>query len=87
MRPRSSKTNRNTPLTAGSGPVAGDFNSIRPSSRGAMSSAAGGVPGCFRMQLPDGGRVRSLLRPFYTVEEAFPYKIYFDTRTLQIKYW
>jgi DUF1680 family protein len=57
------------------------------SARGAMSAAAGSVPGCFRIQPPDGSRIRSLLRPFYTIEEAYPYKIYFDTRSLPIKYW
>jgi hypothetical protein len=57
------------------------------SARGVMSAAARGVPGCFRLQPPDGSRIRSLLRPFYTIEEAYPYKIYFDTKLLPIKYW
>jgi hypothetical protein len=35
---------------------------------------------------PDGSRVPSL-RPFYTIEEAYPYKIYFDTTLLPVKYW
>ena len=54
---------------------------------GVKSAAAGSVPGCFKMQPPDGSRVRSLLLPFYTVEEAFPYKIYFDRKSLPIAYW
>ena len=57
------------------------------SARGVTSAAARGVPGCFRLQPPDGSRIRSLLRPFYTIEEAYPYKIYFDTKLLPIKYW
>jgi hypothetical protein len=57
------------------------------SARGVRSAAAGGVPGCFRLQPPDGSRIRSLLRPFDTIEEAYPYKIYFDTKLLPLKYW
>jgi DUF1680 family protein len=57
------------------------------SARGVQSAAAGKVPGCFRLQPPDNSRIRSLLRPFYTIEEAYPYKIYFDTKTLPIQYY
>jgi uncharacterized protein len=64
-----------------------DSGAGNASARGVLSAAAGGVPGCFRVQPPDGTRIRSLLRPFYTVEEAYPYKIYFDTKSLPIKYW
>jgi hypothetical protein len=66
--------------------VAPDPGAGNASARGVLSAAAGSVPGCFRVQPPDG-RVRSLLRPFYTIEEAYPYKIYFDTKSLPIKYW
>jgi hypothetical protein len=54
------------------------------SARGVMSSA---VLGCFRIQPPDRSRARSLLRPFCTIEESYPFTIYFDTKLLPIKYW
>ena len=45
------------------------------------------TPGFFKVQPTDGSRVRSLLRPFYTIEENYPYKIYFDTEKLPLKFW
>ena len=48
---------------------------------------ADSAPGVFKVQPPDSSRVRSLLRPFYTVEENYPYKIYFDKDTLPVRFW
>jgi DUF1680 family protein len=45
------------------------------------------TPGFFKVQPPDGNRVRSLFRPFYTVEENYPYKMYFDKDKLPIGFW
>lgn len=36
------------------------------------------VPGMFRIQRPDGRKVRLMFRPFYAFEEGFPYQMYFD---------
>ncbi len=44
-------------------------------------------PGFFVAKLPDGKPVRSKFRPFYTVEEAYPYKMYFDKGALPIAFW
>lgn len=43
--------------------------------------------GWFSVQPPDGSRIRSKLRPSYTVEENYPYKIYFDKKSLPIGFW
>ncbi len=43
--------------------------------------------GTFRVQPPDGSRIRSKFVPFYTVEENYPYKMYFDRDRLPIGYW
>jgi uncharacterized protein len=48
---------------------------------------ADNTPGFFRVQPTDGSRVRSLFRPFYTIEENYPYKIYFDKDKLPIRFW
>jgi DUF1680 family protein len=48
---------------------------------------ADATAGVFKLQPPDGSRIRSLLRPFYTVEENYPYKIYFDKDKLPIGFW
>jgi DUF1680 family protein len=48
---------------------------------------ADNTPGFFKVQPPDGSRVRSLFRPFYTIEENYPYKIYFDKDKLPLKFW
>jgi hypothetical protein len=48
---------------------------------------ADGAPGFFRVQPTDGSRVRSLFRPFYTIEENYPYKIYFDKDKLPLRFW
>jgi uncharacterized protein len=39
-------------------------------------------PGVFRVALPDGGRVVSKFRPWYSLEENYPYKMYFDRTRL-----
>ncbi len=36
------------------------------------------VPGMFRVERPDGRKVRLMFRPFYAYEEGFPYQMYFD---------
>jgi DUF1680 family protein len=36
------------------------------------------VPGMFRIERPDGRKVRLMFRPFYAFEEGFPYQMYFD---------
>jgi DUF1680 family protein len=43
--------------------------------------------GWFNIQPPAGSRIRSKFRPFYTVEENYPYKIYFDKKSLPIGFW
>jgi DUF1680 family protein len=48
---------------------------------------AADTPGFFKVQPPDGNRVRSLFRPFYTVAENYPYKIYFDKESLPLGFW
>jgi DUF1680 family protein len=48
---------------------------------------ADNTPGFFKVQPTDGSRVRSLFRPFYTIEENYPYKIYFDKEKLPLKFW
>jgi DUF1680 family protein len=45
------------------------------------------TPGWFNVQPPDGSRIRSKLRPFYTVAENYPYKLYFDKDKLPIGIW
>jgi len=42
------------------------------------------APGAFRVELPDGARVRSRLVPYYSVVENFSYKMYFDRRQLPV---
>ncbi len=44
-------------------------------------------PAFFVVKLPDGKPVRSKFRPFYTVEEAYPYKMYFDKQALPLAFW
>ncbi len=41
----------------------------------------------FKVQPPDGTGVRSRFRPFYTMEENYPYKIYFDKDKLPLRFW
>lgn len=41
----------------------------------------------FRVSLPDKGAVRSRFRPFFDVEEGYPYYMYFDRETLPRKLW
>jgi uncharacterized protein len=48
---------------------------------------ADATPGFFGVKPPDGSAVRSKFRPFYTVEEAYPYKMYFDKKALPIGFW
>lgn len=36
------------------------------------------VQGMFRIERPDGRKVRLMFRPFYAFEEGFPYQMYFD---------
>ena len=39
-------------------------------------------PGVFGVALPDRGRVVSKFRPWYSMEENYPYKMYFDAKGL-----
>jgi len=45
-----------------------------------------GIRGAFAMTTPKGP-MRSLLRPFYTIEEAYPYNLYHDKKNLPYAYW
>jgi uncharacterized protein len=43
------------------------------------------TPGVFRdEQLPERSRTRSRFRPFYTLEERYPYRMYFDRKALPL---
>ena len=55
------------------------------SARGKRSATA--IPGAFGLHPPDGTRIHSLLRPFYTVDEAYPYRMYFDRNAPPVIYW
>jgi uncharacterized protein len=48
---------------------------------------AGNQPGFFAVKPTDGSTIRSSFRPFYTVEEDYPYKMYFDKKSLPIGFW
>jgi hypothetical protein len=41
----------------------------------------------FRVALPDKGAVRSRFRPFYDVDEGYPYYMYFDREKLPRQLW
>jgi hypothetical protein len=43
-------------------------------------------PGCYSLHMPDGATSRSRLRPFDTIGENFPYRMYFDRDKLPVKY-
>jgi DUF1680 family protein len=43
-------------------------------------------PGCFRLAMPDGTSSRSRLRPFYTIAEVYPYRMYHDRDKLPMRY-
>ncbi len=60
-----------------------------PESDGELNQwlVADATPGFFKFQPTDGSRVRSLFRPFYTIEQNYPYKIYFDKEKLPLKFW
>jgi uncharacterized protein len=45
------------------------------------------TPGWFSVKPSDGSKVRSKVRPFYAVEEAYAYKMYFDRKALPIRFW
>jgi uncharacterized protein len=55
------------------------------SARGVKSPVP--IPNSFGLHPPDGTKINSLLRPFYTVEEAYPYRIYFDRKAKPVVYW
>jgi hypothetical protein len=40
------------------------------------------TPGVFQVVIPGGGRVASKMRPYYSMEENYPYKMYFDAKSL-----
>ncbi len=41
----------------------------------------------FKVQPPDGSNIRSKFRPFYTMVENYPYKIFFDRDKLPLGFW
>ena len=43
--------------------------------------------GNYKVQPSDGGNIRSRFRPFYTMEENYPYKIFFDLDKLPLGFW
>jgi hypothetical protein len=45
------------------------------------------IPSAFGLHAPDGVRIHSLLRPFYTVDESYPYRMYFDRKAAPVIYW
>ena len=45
------------------------------------------IPGAFGLHPADGTKINSLLRPFYTVDENYPYRMYFDRKAPPIVYW
>jgi len=45
------------------------------------------ITGSFNVEPSDGSRIRSKFRPFYAVAENYPYKIYFDKRSLPVGFW
>ena len=45
------------------------------------------IPGAFALHPTDGRRVNSLLRPFHTVGENYPYRMYFDRKAAPVVYW
>jgi len=51
-----------------------------------VEAAAHGIAGAFAMTTPKGP-MRSLLRPFYTIEESYPYNLYHDKKNLPYAYW
>jgi len=48
---------------------------------------AGERPGWFNVRPPDQSRVRSNLRPFYSIGQEYPYKLYFDKKALPLAFW
>jgi hypothetical protein len=48
---------------------------------------AEGPEGTFKVQPPDGSSVRSKFRPFYTMAENYPYKMFFDKDKLPLRFW
>jgi hypothetical protein len=61
-------------------------NGVGPTSlRGIRSLTP--IPGAFGLRHPEGTRIHSLLRPFYTVEEHYPYRMYFDRKAPPVVYW
>lgn len=45
------------------------------------------TPGWFRPKQANGRRFDSAFRPFYTIGEDYPYRIYFDKKEMPIAYW
>jgi DUF1680 family protein len=61
-------------------------NGVGPTSaRGKRSLTP--IPGAFALKPPDGTKINSLLRPFYTVDENYPYRMYFDRNATPVVYW
>lgn len=49
--------------------------------------SAPAVPGMFRVNRPDGRKVRLRFRPFYAYEEGFPYLMYVDRKAWPYALW
>jgi hypothetical protein len=62
-----------------------DTGTVPGTARGKPSAVK--IPGAFGLHPTDGTRIHSLLRPFYTVEESYPYRMYFDRKAAPIVYW
>jgi hypothetical protein len=48
--------------------------------------AGGPVIAAMRLAPPDGSNIRSRLRPFQTIAEAYPYRMYHDRDKLPLRY-
>ena len=60
----------------------------KPTRVGLVSPAESySTPGVFRVQFPDGTSAESKMFPFYAMGEVFPYKMYFDKKSLPFKVW
>ena len=44
-------------------------------------------PGHFRFVPPDKSRIQALVRPFYTMTENYPYRMYVDLRDVPFELW
>ncbi len=66
-----------------------DLNRLLVRDDSALEShfSAPAVPGMFRVERPDGRKVRLRFRPFYAYEEGFPYLLYIDRKAWPYALW